>query len=63
LNWLELRGVFHNTSNINKLKFHENNVWLWFKGENNPTIYYNVTYSERNLIRKLINNDIRTDSR
>lgn len=63
MKWLYLRGVFHNPSNINKIKFEKDgSVVLYLVGDSSPTVYYDVTEAERRVITKLINNDGTTDS-
>ena len=57
-----LRGVFHNHSNINKIEFVDDGVKLWFKGEESPTMYYNLTSTDRIIINQILNNDINTSN-
>lgn len=52
--WLYLRGVFHNPSNINKVKFTEGNLEIHFVGDNNPTLYFKLTEKEKKSYKPII---------
>lgn len=56
-----MRGVYHNSSNINKVKV-DDNITIWFREDSSPTIYYNVTKEEITVINQFLKNEYTTDS-
>ena len=54
--WLFIRGIYYNMSNVSRVKV-ENDTIVFFYKEDAPTIFYNATKEELELLMKELNNE------